>query len=69
MAHFRERWYPDVFERGNYDQWQGAGGQSLGERAAARVEKILHEHKPVPLPEDVARDVHAVVQHAEAQFS
>jgi trimethylamine--corrinoid protein Co-methyltransferase len=68
LAHFREHWYPDVFERGNYDQWQAAGGKSLSERAAERVEKILEEHKSEPLPEDVTRAVHTVVERAEAQF-
>jgi trimethylamine--corrinoid protein Co-methyltransferase len=68
MAHFRERWYPEVFERGNYDQWQAKGAKSLGERAVERVEKILAEHEPEPLPEDVARAVHAVVERARAQF-
>jgi trimethylamine--corrinoid protein Co-methyltransferase len=68
LAHFREHWYPDVFERGNYDQWRAAGGKSLGERAAERVEKILEEHKSEPLPEDVTRAVHTVVERAEAQF-
>ncbi|MEE8391663.1 MAG: trimethylamine methyltransferase family protein, partial [Anaerolineae bacterium] len=68
LAHFREQWYPDVFERGNYDQWQAAGGQSLGERAAERVEKILADHQPEPLPEDVAQKVKAVVRRAEKRF-
>jgi trimethylamine--corrinoid protein Co-methyltransferase len=68
MAHFRERWYPEVFERGNYDQWQAAGGKSLGERAAERVTKILAEHQPEPLPEDVAEKVSAIVQRAEESF-
>jgi trimethylamine--corrinoid protein Co-methyltransferase len=68
MKHFRERWYPDVFERGNYDQWQAKGAKSLGERAAERVERILGKHRPEPLPEDVAQAVHAVVERAEAQF-
>jgi len=67
MAHFRERWYPKVFERGNYDQWLDKGGQSLGERAAERVTQILAEHKPEPLPDNVARAVHAVVERAEAR--
>ena len=68
MAHFRERWYPDVFERGNYDQWQAKGGKSLGERAAERVEKILAEHRPEPLPEDVAQKIRAIVRRAEEEF-
>jgi trimethylamine--corrinoid protein Co-methyltransferase len=68
MVHFRERWYPQVFERGNYHQWQAAGGKSLAERAAERVAKILEEHQPELLPQDLARDVHAIVERAEAQF-
>ena len=65
LAHFREHWYPGVFERGNYDQWQAAGGKSLVERAAERVEQILVEHKPEPLPDDVAQAIKAIVRRAE----
>ncbi len=69
MRHCRERWYPDVFERGNYDQWQAAGGQSLGERAAERVSSILEEHQPEPLPGDVAQAVRDIVRRAEQHFT
>jgi trimethylamine--corrinoid protein Co-methyltransferase len=65
LAHFREQWYPDVFERGNYDQWQASGGKSLGERAAEQVGKILAEHKPDPLPDDVVQAIKAIVRRAE----
>lgn len=65
--HFRERWYPELFERNNYDGWLTAGGKSLAERAADKVNKILAEHKPEPLPTDIAAAVHAVVERAEAQ--
>ena len=68
MAHFREHWYPEVFERGNYEQWQAKGGKSMGERAAERVEEILAGHEPEPLPEDVAQGVRAVVRRAEESF-
>jgi trimethylamine--corrinoid protein Co-methyltransferase len=62
MKHFRERWYPKLFDRSNYDGWQKKGGKSLGERATVQVEKILAEHKPEPLPSDIAKAVHAVVE-------
>ncbi len=65
MAHFRERWYPVVFERGNYDQWQAAGGRSLAERAAERVKQILAERRAEPLPEQAAREVKAIIRRAE----
>jgi trimethylamine--corrinoid protein Co-methyltransferase len=69
MAHFRERWYPDVFETGNFDRWEAKGAQSLGERAAERVEEILLTHKPEPLPEQVRREIRAIVERAERQFA
>ncbi len=68
LAHFREHWYPTVFDRRNYDRWQAAGGKSPAERAADRVKKILAEHQPEPLPQDVAQAVHAIVERAEARY-
>jgi trimethylamine--corrinoid protein Co-methyltransferase len=59
--HYRDRWYPRVFERGNYDSWLVRGGHTLAERAAARVEQILREHRPEPLPADVRARLRAIV--------
>lgn len=67
--HFRERWYPSLFERADYNTWLADGGKTLGERAAGRVDTILSEHEPEPLTEDVAEAVHAIVERAEAQHS
>jgi trimethylamine--corrinoid protein Co-methyltransferase len=65
--HFRERWYPSLFERFNYDEWEARGASTLGQRAAERVTKILAEHCAEPLPKEVAKSLHAIVQRAEAQ--
>lgn len=64
-AHFRQRWYPRVFERDGYSNWRAKGGKSLAERAAERVEDILAEHQPEPLPDDVAQTIKAIVRRAE----
>jgi trimethylamine--corrinoid protein Co-methyltransferase len=69
MKNFRTRWYPDVFERGNYDQWMDEGGLNLGERAAKKVDTILKEHQPEALPEDVRRQLKDIVKRAEQSFS
>jgi len=66
LRHFRELWYPSLFDRNNYDGWLAQGGTTLVERAAKRVETILAEHKPEPLPDDVAQAVHAIIERAEA---
>jgi trimethylamine--corrinoid protein Co-methyltransferase len=61
LKHFREHWYPTLFERGNYSQWEKAGGKSLRERASELVEKILAGGVRDPLPEDVVQSVKGVV--------
>jgi trimethylamine--corrinoid protein Co-methyltransferase len=67
LAHFRERWYPTIIDRNNYDNWQAKGGKTLSQRAAERVGSILAEHKPIPLPKDVAQTVQAIVERAETR--
>jgi trimethylamine--corrinoid protein Co-methyltransferase len=62
--HFREHWYPDVFERGNHAQWQKAGGKSLGERAAERVDRILSDHEPEPLPDQASQAIETILSGA-----
>jgi trimethylamine--corrinoid protein Co-methyltransferase len=68
LQHFRELWYPRLFDHNNFTGWMADGGKTLNERAAERVAAILAEHKPEPLPEAVAKAVHAIVERAEAQY-
>ena len=42
-------------------QWIKADGQSLGERAAARVEAILEEHTPEPLAETASQAIATIL--------
>jgi trimethylamine--corrinoid protein Co-methyltransferase len=68
LNHFRERWYPTLINRDNYDGWQAHGGKSLEQRAAERVEEILAAHQPEALPEEAARAIRAIVERAEAEY-
>jgi len=63
LEHFRSRWYPGLFERWDHQGWEDRGSRNLGERAADRVDEILEEHRPEPLPEDVK---HRLTEIAEA---
>jgi trimethylamine--corrinoid protein Co-methyltransferase len=65
FEHFRERWYPKLFERDNFEGWLAKGGQTLAERAAAQVETILANHQPDPLPEETVQQLEAIIQRAE----
>ena len=62
LNHYREHWYPKLFERGNFSMWEEAGGKSLGERATEFVENILASQKQSALPKGVADAVHNISQ-------
>jgi trimethylamine--corrinoid protein Co-methyltransferase len=64
LEHFQERWYPSLFDRDNHGGWLAQGGKTLAERATERVESILVEHKPEPLPEDIVQAMRAIVERA-----
>ncbi len=52
LAHFREQWYPDLFERQTHETWLGSGGSDLVQRATARVDDLLARPPDGPSPVD-----------------
>jgi len=65
IAHFRERWYPSLIDRQGRSAWLARGGTTLGERAAASVDRILATHRPPPLDETAARAIADILERAE----
>jgi trimethylamine--corrinoid protein Co-methyltransferase len=64
--HFKEDWYPKLFDRWNFDVWATAGSKTLRQRARERVDEILENHKPEPLLADVQAKIDAIVERAAA---
>lgn len=61
LRHFREAYYSRLADKNVYAVWASHGATSMETRAAQRVEAILAEHRPPPLPEDVTRALREVV--------
>jgi trimethylamine--corrinoid protein Co-methyltransferase len=59
--HFREDWYPALFNRKNYDGWVGDGKPTLRDSARKKIKHLLAEHQSEPLPKDVAEAIRAVI--------
>jgi trimethylamine--corrinoid protein Co-methyltransferase len=57
LERFREGWFPDLMNRSNYEDWAAAGAHSLGDKANAKVCRILREHEPTPLPPAVVSEL------------
>jgi len=63
--HFRSNWIPKLFDRAPREEWDRAGGLSMGDRAAVRVRELLEHHEPAPLGAAAAEALNAVIQRAE----
>jgi trimethylamine---corrinoid protein Co-methyltransferase len=63
--HFREHWYPTVFERETREAWQAGGAQTLATRAARRVDELLAA-APAVQAARAADELDAIVRAAEA---
>jgi trimethylamine---corrinoid protein Co-methyltransferase len=58
LKHVRStQWRPELISRMGYDQWQSKGSTSLLGRAQKKLQQILEEHQPVPIPEDQAQKI------------
>jgi len=66
--HFREDWYPQLFERRNYEGWKKAGGKTMRQRAQEKALNILESHKPEPLPLDVQEALGQIVAQADVAW-
>jgi trimethylamine--corrinoid protein Co-methyltransferase len=53
LDHFRENWLPGITDRNTFESWQNGGATTMGQRAKQKVNDILINHRPDPLPEEV----------------
>ncbi|MBN1834997.1 MAG: trimethylamine methyltransferase family protein [Spirochaetales bacterium] len=61
VNHYRETWYPRLFNRNHFDGWLAEDGQTLRERTKQRVEEILGSHKPEPLDQKIRREIEKIL--------
>lgn len=59
-----EHWMPTLLDRTRFETWQNAGSKDFTARVRARVQKILKEHQPEPLPEDTMEEIGKVLDEA-----
>jgi trimethylamine---corrinoid protein Co-methyltransferase len=61
----KEFWIPKILDREPYTIWAEKGGLSLEDRAIQKVQRILNNHQPSPLPEGASEVISAVLLEAE----
>jgi trimethylamine--corrinoid protein Co-methyltransferase len=64
LGHFRDDWYPKLFDRNHFEGWSAAGSKTLRQKSQERVERILTEHRPALLPPDVQQRLDHVLNRS-----
>ena len=64
LNHYKERWYPRLFERATYQAWSDKGGKSFSQRAKEKIDELIAGHKPVGLPPDAKKRIEAIISRA-----
>ena len=65
LRHMRELSQPTVLDRRVREDWEARGATDLYDRAREKAREIIREHRPEPLPADVAARIHAIVQETD----
>ena len=61
-------WYiPQIGWHDTFESWEATGRPTLLEEARERVERILATHQPLPLDEDVERELDRIQKRAQME--
>jgi trimethylamine---corrinoid protein Co-methyltransferase len=64
LKHLRTtQWRPTLLTRKGYDQWEREGRLTLLDRARLKLQRILAEHQPLPIPAETLQRIRARVEH------
>jgi trimethylamine--corrinoid protein Co-methyltransferase len=66
-AHLAEIWRPGIWDRASYEAWLASGRKGALEDADERARKILRNHAPEPLADDVRAELRRLVSVADAR--
>jgi trimethylamine--corrinoid protein Co-methyltransferase len=57
LEHFRDIWYPALFDRGMFDPMKRESGPGLADRLNVRARHLIETHQPAPLPDDMLAEL------------
>ena len=67
--HFRkELWFPKLLDRQFYDAWMDAGAKTMRQRCREEKERLLEQHQPEPLREDVDKELETILSGARKRL-
>ena len=67
--HMKEIWRPNVWDRTPYDTWLREGKKGALHKATEIADDILANYQPEPLPDDVVKELRAIVARADKELA
>ena len=68
FKHMKSQSQAHIIDRRMREDWETAGSTDAYKRAHDRMIEILETHEPPPLPENVLKTVHSIVEESEKEL-
>ena len=65
MKHMREQSPSALIDRRVREDWEERGATDLYARCLEKAREVIREHRPEPLPHDVAARIHTIVEETD----
>jgi trimethylamine--corrinoid protein Co-methyltransferase len=69
MAHWREFWLPQAFDRQRLDPWLERGAKDVNARLRERTVALMDEHTVEPLPDSAEREIAAILKESDRELA
>jgi trimethylamine--corrinoid protein Co-methyltransferase len=66
MQHFKNNWQPELTDRKTRKVWEKSGGQTMGQRARAKIRAILDSPSPQLIDAAVAAKIATIIDSVDA---
>jgi trimethylamine--corrinoid protein Co-methyltransferase len=67
FQYMRSQSQADLIDRRMRNRWEAAGGKDIYQRAHDKMIEILQTYRPAELPQDVLKQIRAIVDEAEKE--
>ena len=67
FKHMKEQSAPEIINRKGREKWEAAGSKSLYDVALEKARKILANHVPLQLSDEVKAGIRSIVENAERE--
>jgi trimethylamine---corrinoid protein Co-methyltransferase len=64
LAHWRDLWLPNLFDRQRLGPWLEQGAPSINSRLREATIALMDEHRPAPLPDSVTAEIESILAEA-----